>query len=826
MLKTLKRIVLHAGKIATEHTETENRYWEASRRVLPMRIEEAYDCIKLDNDTFMTCLVVGVPTESSPGYPNAISPSLIGGLLDTAREHCAIGYTFSVKPFSQGESGSALQEAEFQNVADQIADKAKNKLGHVTNRNTFIAEDLREDQRRIHKQEVSMAYTSCIITIRGNTIDELDIATSHVKSVVKKNLTGVIEPFGEMLNVYRGAQPLAEQIEFCTVDALTNQTAAMLPMQDPGAKTDDMGVWFGTNKLTHNDVIIDVEELATQHMLVVGPSGSGKTTFETVIGSRFKEQLGYRVVYITMKSDDGTQFRNTPKQYGADGTVIDIGTGPGKSVINPLQIIIDDTVTQTKEQYLRTYYDHKANVIGFFDAFVKEGLSQPQKNYLDDTLNTMYADAGIISDLGMRIITNPETWSDGDNFPTISNLRKLWYHDMHSGRLKLLQKSAEALYNATSSLDLKGAYSYLNTKTTADFSKDYIVIDLSGLKSDLQDAMSVLMTGIVTIRFRADAVKKTILIIDEGVTFVRNRERMNFVSDASMMGRSLRVALCICFTHTADLTEELASMIQTNAMISVVLGRGMGVADAENTKRFFHIPEEYMSDLIDQPIGDGLLMVGRQTIPMHFDVTDQEMSVLKGTNNTEEKQERSDALMLLNPVSQLAIENGFILNEWIENPNPQMMKDLEYVPHLVHRTLGNGKIKAWVQSDIIDEDDKIGNQTLDHYSSVIQIAGYLLISGFDDVVVSHYDNADVTCRLGDDLFAFEYERPGSHTKLELQEKKISIESSNRRCFFVCQSSYKKFVESAVGDCTYTRGANIKAAIDAVLNDHQKGDEEQ
>ena len=826
MIKELKRVIRHAGKAATEHVKTEARYWEATRRVLPMRVAEAYDHIKLDDETFMTCLVVGVPTEVSQGYPNSISPSLIGGLLDTARERCAIGYSFSVRPFSQGESESALQEAEFQNVADQIADKMKNKLGHVTNRNTFVAEDLREDQRRIYQQEVSMSYTSCIITIRGNTLDELDIATSHVESVVKKNLVGVIEPFGKMLDVYRGAQPLAEQIRFCTVDALTHQVAAMLPMQDPGAKTDDMGVWFGTNKMTHNDVIIDVEELATQHMIIVGPSGSGKTTFETVIGSRFKEQLGYRVVYVTMKSDDGTQFRNTPKQYGTAGGIIDVGSGPGKTVINPLQIVTDSTILQTEEEYLRTYYDHKANVVAFFDAFIRVGLSQPQKNYLDDTLNTVYEKAGIISMTGMRIRTNPETWADGDNFPTIHMLRKLWYDDMKAGGLKLLQMTAESIYNNTQQLDLSGAYSYLNTKTTADFSKDYIVIDLSGLKSDLQDAMSVLITGIIAIRFRADAEKKTMLIIDEGVAFVRNPERMRFVADASMMGRSLKVAMCICFTHTADLTEELASMIQTNSMISVVLGRGMGLADAENTKRFFHIPDVYMADIIDQPVGDGLLMVGRQVIPMHFDVTDQEMSVLKGGTYIDEKHPTDDAFNILGMVSNMAIENGFVLNEWIENPNPVMMKEIGYVPHLVNRTLGNGKIKAWVQSDIIDENDMVGNQTLDHYSSVIQIAGYLMLSGFDDVVVSHYDNADVTCRVGDDLFAFEYERPGSHTKQELQAKKIKLETTGKRCFFVCQSSYKKFVESAVGDCTYTRGANIKAAIDAVLSDHQKGDEEQ
>jgi len=827
MFNVIKRLINHAGSMASEHVVKQTTYWDVARRVLPTRIAEMYDHIEMEDGTVITCVVVGVPTRRSPGYPTMIPPSLIGGLLDTAREHCAIGYSLSVKPFTQGESISALEEAEFQNIADQIADAKKNAVGHVRNKTKFVEADLRNDQLRIHKQEVAMSYTSCIITIRGSTIDELDIATSHVRSVISKNHVGVIIPNGRMLDAYRSAQPYGSTIDFATVDALTPQVAAMLPVRDPGARSDERGVWFGTHRVTGNEVMIDIERLATQHMIIVGPSGSGKTTVETVLGSRFKDQMDYRVVYITMKSDDGTQFRNTPRQYGNAGGIIDVGSGPEKTAINPLQLVTDTTIVQTEEEYLRTYYDHKANVIAFFDAYIADGLSQPQKNYLDESLNRLYEKAGIISMTGMRIQTNHETWADGANFPTIHLLRKLWYDDMKAGALKLLQMSAESVYNNTQQLDLSGAYSYLNISSTADFSKDYIVIDLSGLKSDLQNAMSVLMTGIVAVRFRTDAEKRTLLVIDEGVAFVRNTERMKFVADASMMGRSLRVAEMICFTHVAEIPSELSSMLLTNSMCSIILGHGMGSADAEHVQKFFKIPGEYMADIVNRPIGDGVLMVGNQVIPMHFTVTDQEMSVLKGTNNTPEKHAPDGGLMLHNSVSDLVVENGFALDEWIENPDPGMMEHLGYEPHLVHRTFGNGKIKAWVQSDIIDEDEHIANQTLDHYATVIQIAGHLMTSGFDDVVVSHFDDADVTARLGDELFGFEYERPGSHTKKQLQEKKIKLETSGRRCFFVCQSSYKSFVASAVGkECMHPRGTQLNAAIDAVLNDHQKGDETQ
>lgn len=843
-VKDVIRMVCRAGAMADAHVARETTYWDAARRILPTHIREHHEHLEVGNGAYMSCVVVGVPTKSTPGYPTMISPNLIGSLLDTAQEHCAIGYSFAARPFSQSDSNHAMEDAEFQNIADQIESASKNSLGHRSNKTRFVEKDIAEDQRKIHDQDVTMCDTSCIITIRGNSIDDLDMATSHVRSIIKNNLVGCTDPYGRLEATYYAAQPwgnpFSKKIPFASVDAQSPQVAAMLPVRDPGVRSDDRGIWFGTHKETSAELMYDIDALAAQHGMILGPTGSGKTTVESILAMRVKDmpvpngakKTAFRIVYLTMKSDAGTQYRAPAEYYQDAGTIIDIGNGAGKSIINPLQIIFDASVPQSDEEYLRTYHDHKANVIAFFDAFVKGGITAPQKNYLDKTLNDLYVNAGIVSMHRMRITTHPESWADGVNFPTIHLLRKLWHDDMMSGKLKLLQMSAEALYNATASLDLSGAYAYLNSTTTADFSKDYIVIDLSGLKKDLQDAMSVLVTGIVSIRFRTDAKMRTMLVIDEGVAFVRNPERMQFVADASMMGRSLMVALLICFTQTADLSPELASMLKTNSMWSIVLGRGMGVADAKYAQGFFQIPDEYMKYLTkDIAVGDGIFMIRDQIIPMHFTVTDHEMSILKGTHKDTEKHSTDGAFVVSKPVTNLILDQGFCLNEWIEDPDVNTLKRLGYVPHLVHNTFGNGKCKAWIQSDILKKDPvseeyKIYNQTIDHYSTVIQIAGYLLLRGFYNVTISHFDEADVVAELNGERYVFEYERPGSHTKKELQKKKIAAEkhkTTNGRCFFVCQSSYRKFVESAVDidgateKCTVTRGAQLKGAVDTLLS---------
>ena len=824
-----------------KHTEKENAvvkggWWDITRKILPPSIDEHRDYLALTDGTYIKCVIVGVPKFDVPGYARTIDPWLIGSLLNTAQDRCFIGYSFAITPFDQADSNRALEDAEFRNIQDQLNEKDTNKLNHAKNKTMFISDDIRTDQHDIHDQKVRQFYTSCIITIRANSIDELNVAYSHVATILSNNLVGYLPAQKKMLETYKSAQPWGDIAEDTVVDCTSPQVASLLPAVRLDSRTDLKGIWFGNQKMpTTADIgkpiMVDLDALSAGHGIIFGPTGSGKTVLEIVLGMRAHDQEDYRVIYLTVKSDAGTQFRSVPGFYQDRGVVIDLGTGKDKSAINPLQIIFDETMIDgSDESYLRIYHKHKMTVAAFFDAFLKTGLTDNQAHYLDKTLNEIYSKYEIISLTDDRITCNQGKWNDGANFPTIHLLRKLWKDEMSSGGLGRIKESAESLYNRTGNLSNIGAYSYINRQTNADLSKDFIVFDLSGLDKGMQDAMSTLVTAVIGARFNTDAERKTLLIIDEGVAFARNPERLNFISDAYMMGRSQQITAIISFTQPTDMSKELAAMLKTNSMWAYVLGKGMAKDSVEYVEKFFKLSSEDVSVLTNSTIGEGLLILGQQTIPINFKVTDQEMSVLKGTNSTEEKASTDDAFMLSKSVADLVIGHGFCLDEWIQNPDAGEMKTRRYEPHLVQRIDANGKAKAWILSEIVDRSDpnnpKIYNQTLDHYSSVIQIAGTLLQSGFEDVVVNHFDDEDVRARLGDQEFSFEYERKGSHTEKELETKRINLESTNSRCFFVCQKSYEKFVAKAVGgQNTYTRGATFKAAIDAVLIEHNSDKKE-
>lgn len=829
-LRGINTLRKHNAHAAHETKSVRAGWWHVVRKILPPTINEKHGHLELTDGTFVKCLNIGVPEFDTPGYSRTIDPGLLGALLNTAQERCFIGYSFALMPFGQSDSNRALEDAEFRNIQDQMDDTDTNSLGHIKNKTGFVAADIKDDQYEIHAQKVKQFYTSCIITIRADSLDELDVAYSHVTTILSNNLIGYLPAEGRMLETYKSAQPWGNIADHTIVDCISTQVASLLPVKRLDSRTDISGIWFGNQKMANPEDIgkptmVDLSALSAGHGFIFGPTGSGKTVLETVLGMRAHDQEDYRVIYMTVKSDAGTQFRNVPDFYGDRGVVIDLGIGKDKSAINPLQIIFDETMLEgTDEEYLRIFHKHKMTVAAFFDAFLKTGLTDNQSHYLDMTLNAIYDKFGLISLTADRITCHPDKWRDGTNFPTIHLLRKLWKDEMDSGGLGRMKESAESLYNRTGNLSNIGAYSYINRQTNADLSKDFIVFDLSGLDKGMQDAMSALVTAIIGARFNTDAKRKTLLIIDEGVAFARNPERLNFISDAYMMGRSQQITAVISFTQPTDMTHELAAMLKTNSMWAYVLGKGMNKDSVEYIETFFKLAPEDVDVLTTSAIGEGLLILGNQTIPINFTVTDQEMSVLKGTDGETEKVSTDGAFMLLEQVADLVLEHGFCLDEWIENPDPNMMKDWGYEPHLVQRVLGNGKAKAWVKSDIIDTSvpnkPKIYNQTLDHYSSVLQMAGHLLIKGFEDVQVNHFDDEDVRARLGDREFSFEYERQGSHTEKQLEAKRIKIESSGSRCLFVCQSSYRKFVAKAVGEQnTYTRGTALKMVIDAVLSEH-------
>ena len=123
---------------------------------------------------------------------------------------------------------------------------------------------------------------------------------------------------------------------------------------------------------------------------------------------------------------------------------------------------------------------------------------------------------------------------------------------------------------------------------------------------------------------------------------------------------------------------------------------------------------------------------------------------------------------------------------------------------------------VWIHSDILNG-EKVGTQSVDHYSTVLLIAGYLLEQGWN-VEVNHMQTADILAEYGDVKIAIEYEKPNSHSEPELKAKAVRIQQQEREMLFVVQAGNFADVENAVGKGhVFKRGSELLAHLDSIIS---------
>ncbi|MHA1287284.1 MAG: hypothetical protein ACTSPB_07760, partial [Candidatus Thorarchaeota archaeon] len=129
---------------------------------------------------------------------------------------------------------------------------------------------------------------------------------------------------------------------------------------------------------------------------------------------------------------------------------------------------------------------------------------------------------------------------------------------------------------------------------------------------------------------------------------------------------------------------------------------------------------------------------------------------------------------------------------------------------------------AWIDKTFIKPNGLIQNQSIDHYSSVMQIGAYLIQKGITDVNVDDYSGPDITFSILDEddikhTYAIEYEMAGTHTQKELQGKKTRWHEEYENLYFVCNARYKKKLVSWIGpNYVFARGSQLKDLLDGIV----------
>ncbi len=783
-------------------------FWQSiARQITPATIEEYPEYVLIDRKLMARCIIVGVPPSSDiSGYPSDLNQKVIDELLSISVEGHCIALSYLIKPIPNVEAMKMLDEALFHNRVSQDSYRDKTPGQHDKTKQpplkkVFEEGEFTQNYKELFENKQKMFHTAFIVILWGKNREALREAESHVTIVLESNRIYYEIPDFRHLDTLIAAQPYPQWVDYSWIELFSYHTAALLPTRNPNSRTDETGLYFGDDIKTGKSIQIDLKSLAAQHLMFVGPTGSGKTFTLLMLLMRAYDLLGKRIIYTTPKADVTTNYRAVAEYYGAQASIIDIG--PRGRNINPLQVFYDENVMLDAMSYQRAFDEHMEILDQFFAVLFQDTKSPNQTSYLNESLMEVYRRKGIYR-------SDPASWKNKE-FPTLLDLREIWVEDAKDPGNVTARAFVDKTFMITT------AWSYMNRPTDINLSADFIIIDISDVPASLQDAMNVFVTGIMAQRFKTDAKKETIIAVDEAAVFLRNPKLSLFLLRTLTQGRSYNISLWLATQQTVDLVKAgVDEEFKTNMQISIVLGN-MRRDTIEHVKAFYKLDEHSTNDLMTCGVGEGLLIVGSEVIPTRFKPTDHEFAVIKGkhqgTIDNENVAEESLLLLVHPGLKDLINEHQIYFPDWLQPGHDISILSKEGYKQYKAQKLDGRPSYVWLpQKNVIG--NMVGNESIDHYSMVLQLAGWAVMNNIPILQINHNDGSDLVIDVKGKRIAIEYERPGSHSFKELVEKKERIENSGAEPLFICQNSNLDDIIKAVGDKNVVqRGSELVSRLE-------------
>jgi hypothetical protein len=410
-------------------------------------------------------------------------------------------------------------------------------------------------------------------------------------------------------------------------------------------------------------------------------------------------------------------------------------------------------------------------------------------------------------------------------YPHMADLIEMWIQDRDAGGLGDRGKTINSMINNSFQLTRTGALSYINRDSDIDVKKKFIVIDVSKVDADMREAMNVFATGIMWQKFKTTrkSGRKTIIAIDESREFLKNPTTRTDLVNQLTQARSDNVGIWLMMQQLADAAKnDVGDEVKNNMLINISFGPGGDSSKISLVKEYYNMTDREAKEWIACGTGEAMVMVKGDKSPISVKLTDYELGVIKGTNWLKSKPENQSSAIgscIDEKVQKLVEENGLCLSSWcIDETSDTYFAGLGWERKTFNSATGAGLVGAWVRPGLI-KNDKIGSQSDDHYATVLQIAGHLLMSGITETEVHHTDDVDVSAKIGDEWIAFEFEKPRSHTKDQLMDKQRRAETDHSICYFVGVTENIPFLKDAVvKQNVLPRGTQLRRLIDNLIEE--------
>ncbi len=773
-----KREIVSNVLLAQNKASEELKQLKFIRAMLPVSIEETSDMIVINNNIFVKLYILGVQRGMRAGFPAKLRDTILEELSMLSSEKAVISYSFEVVPIPTQQSLDEVENAIYaMNCSlQETKDKDPNLM------DISIIED-RKDAIAIGKELHSGSKhlsTTTIIAVTTRDLNELNTIEVKIDQVLHGHSIEYDIPRYRMMEAYRASLPLPVRAEDFSVELLPDYAAQLTCLSNPNSTTAETGYLVGIDRVTGKQILVD--PTVTLHATYTGATGCGKTVTMGTHLLRAMTVLNMSGVFITPKAETMTDIKNIASALGDIAAVIDIGRY-GNYNINPLQIIYRGE----PDEY--TYSSHLSLVLHFFNTLFRDSGSLNMDNEIVMTLRDLYTSRGITHD--------PATWENAA-WPNLSDLHYYWVElsKKDPGNLSL-----KALVSKTAMVD--EMWKFLLKPTNVDLTKQLLIFDLSGCPPDIKDAVNVFVVGLLMQLFSkpVPGCNGTIVAVDEAGTLLKSTPLAQFIIDILRLGRSAKLTGFFATQTIEDwkINPEASAQFKANVFQNYIFGKNMRPENIVPTRTYFDLSEREEKWLIGNNPGDCIARIDMMTVPLHNELTEWEDKMILQSNPEQKtllQTESGDVFSLVHPgLKNLVDKHGIILSSWT-NEQPYALGRLGYEARNIQHCVGGGRHNVWVRKGLLNANDMIGRESIEHAGSCLEICGELVMHGLP-AVINVEEGADISTTIDGTKVGIEFQL----SRISPQVLRAKLEKGLKdhdEVYFVCTSALKEEITEVLG----------------------------
>ncbi len=557
------------------------------------------------------------------------------------------------------------------------------------------------------------------------------------------------------------------------------------------------------------------------HTFIMGVTGTGKTVFECTWAARALA-MGYRAIIFQPKDEKhgGTDYKNFCHAF--DGKLIRL---PDYAP-NFLQVFYDPKIMGTSiESYAKALQDHYETMKGFMAAWIGPSFRKRKKGMFIKTISDLYVTKGIIDSKGNPI--NVGKWTDPNYWPSFGELYKYW-ETLNS---KKFDPSLNALLYDT--IEATGACSlrWIDNHNSLDIDNDLLILDISPLSLELQNAFSVLMMGIINTRFfTAEDVEqdRTFVFFDEGAKLLKIDNLKPFIEKMFKESRSACITTIFATQDPEGIDDSILNTIKANCT-NIFLLCNLKESIIERFVKVFSLKPEHKERLGEE--GKGIALYLKHPYAINMDIVLEDMvenALLTGSKKVDKKVEQKPAFVIREEFKWIYEQHGFFIEEWTETGKLDNMNIPGFTYDNIPEALGGGSDNAFYETALIKEaekeghQDKIGPEGLKHYGFVCQTAGGAQQIGYYGLEICHNSDVDIKGYLLTEsgekkTVGIEVEMPKQDYTKNVIDK--WVEKRDTACakydivIFTCPSDVEPHLKKAIGKgFVFRRGKNLRNAL--------------